>query len=84
MAKRKIRYALGAPEDEPKRRTKGPVKYHSTPRNPGGVLGWGDSEDNPLSPHFVPLEQRNEQQKARWWALHGRKKLRPAAGAYDP
>lgn len=32
----------------------------------------GSAEDNPLSPHFVPLRQRTANQEARWWALHQR------------
>lgn len=36
-----------------------------------------DDTNNPLSQNFMPLAERTEHQKARWWALYGRKRRFP-------
>lgn len=33
-----------------------------------------DKRDDPSSPEFVPLNARDEMEKARWWAARARKK----------
>lgn len=49
-----------------------PIKYFNTV--PDQNAGKVDDLDNPRSPAFVPLDQRGEAGKARWWALYGTKK----------
>jgi hypothetical protein len=70
---RKIRYAN--------------IRYHggnnlTTPGRPS--TEWKENEDNPMSINFVPVEDRNEMAKARWFALYGKKNRRPLAGQFDP
>lgn len=43
-----------------------------------------ESIDNPTSPNFLPMDSRTEHQKARWWALHGKKSTRSAMGQMEP
>lgn len=52
---------------------------------PGALAGaWKDSEDNPMSPSFVPLEARTPQAQARWWAGHNRRRRQtPVTGVFD-
>ena len=39
------------------------------------LLGpWNQSEDNPRSENFVPLEQRGELEKAIFWAMQSKRK----------
>ena len=45
---------------------------------------WRDSSDNPLSGAFIPLTERSEPGKARWWAKIARRINRPSHGQYDP
>lgn len=45
---------------------------------------WADSSDNPLSGAFVPLTERSEPGKARWWARIAQKLGRASHGQYDP
>lgn len=46
---------------------------------------WMDSPDNPLSGAFVPLTERSEPGKARWWARTAQKLGRSVShGQYDP
>lgn len=73
-APRKIRYASG-------------IEYFEgslTLPGPGLRELWRDSEDNPMSPTFVPLEARDERGKARWWAaINKRARQHPAVGVFD-
>lgn len=48
------------------------IRYHSSTQKGIGA-GYRDDQDNPLSQNFLPLEDRGESGKARWWALYGRK-----------
>ncbi len=42
------------------------------------------SRDDPRSPNFVPMDERAERAKARWWAMRAKRKDRnPAAGVFD-
>ena len=66
--------------EEPKKPRR--IKYalerdatHSAPR---------EDMDNPLSPNFLNLDARNEREKARWWALHGKKTVRDDSGVMEP
>lgn len=44
---------------------------------------WRESSDNPMSPTFVPLQDRGPQAQARWFAMQGRRKNdSPAAGVF--
>ncbi len=45
---------------------------------------WRDSPDNPLSGAFVPLTERSEHGKARWWARTAQQLKRPSHAQYDP
>lgn len=65
--------------------------------NPGQREPWDQSEDNPMSPNFVPVGEpdrkgldplhgkhvRSEQARARWWALHAKKGRNPVSGEFD-
>lgn len=65
--------------------------------NPGQRDPWSQSEDNPASATFVPVGEpnfrgldpvtekpvRSERARARWWALHAKKKRHPASGVFD-
>lgn len=45
---------------------------------------WRDSADNPMSPTFVPLEQRTESGRSRWWAnINRHKRQQAAVGVFD-
>lgn len=72
--KRKIKYATG--EDE----------FVETGRSvlthPGAEVPWQESPDNPMSPDFIPVAKRTEQQKARWWALLNKRKRKASHGVY--
>ena len=76
---KKIRYATPEGEEEaaipaPKDR----LLYHNR-----GVP-WRESEDNPLSPNFIPLTERSERARMRWWAQQQRRKKNTiAAGVFD-
>lgn len=52
-----------------------------------GVSGrtgkWRDDEDNPASPFFIPLTDRGEGGKARWWAHQAKRSKKPTHGVYD-
>lgn len=50
---------------------------------PGSRGPWAEDEDNPMSATFRSPEERTERQKARWWALNGKKNARPTHGEYD-
>ena len=39
--------------------------------------------DNPMSPNFLVLDARNEREKARWWAMHGKKNPRNDMGVME-
>lgn len=72
----RIRYALGGAE--------GPQYFSGSALTRPGTRGpWNEDEDNPLAPNFRPLDDRNDKEKARWWALHGKKSYRPSHGEYD-
>ncbi len=45
---------------------------------------WRDSADNPLSGAFLPLTERSEPSKARWWARIAQRNKRPDHVQYDP
>lgn len=47
------------------------IKYHSMTQGAG--TSFRDDMDNPLSQNFLPLDERGDRGKARWWALHGKK-----------
>lgn len=36
--------------------------------------GWSKDYDNPMADGFVPLENRDERDKSRWWALRNRRR----------
>jgi len=42
-----------------------------------------DDSDNPLSQNFLPLDDRGERGRARWWALHGKKYARKDVVEFD-
>lgn len=74
---KKIKYNLIVDDNAP--------KYHSAVTRPGARSPWHESADNPLSPNFMPPEQRGEMGRARFWAAHSRrKKAREGTGQFDP
>ena len=75
--KRSRRYALAGDDGSRIAYFKGSLT------RPGARGPWNEDEDNPLSPNFKPLEGRGDYEKARWWALHGKRGARPAHGEYD-
>lgn len=81
---RKLRYAT--PDDAPDEpvAARARPRYHGSVTRPGATSPWGDSPDNPLSPNFVPLTNRTERGKARWWALKAKNSGRPTHGVFDP
>lgn len=44
---------------------------------------WRSDPNNPNSPNFVPLTERTERDKARFWALFSRKSRRQDHGVFD-
>lgn len=73
MARKKIRYAAG-----------GDMNVGEALVRPGVRVPWSESEDNPLSPNFIPLTERGEHAKARFWAMTNRRdKSSPVAGVFD-
>lgn len=58
------------------------IRYHSSTQRGVGSSGRDDS-DNPLSQNFLPLDDRGEQGKARWWALHGKRFARKDVVEFD-
>ena len=70
-------------DDKPPRRR---IKYALTGSDvttPGTrSVKWADSENNPLSAGFIPLTEREENGKARWWALHARRNKRQVHGVF--
>lgn len=52
---------------------------------PGARDPWKDSSDNPMSPAFVPLTERGESGRARWWARFARRTVtsRPKNGIFE-
>lgn len=73
MTARRIKYATG-------------IEYFEGSLTlPGGGARelWRDSDDNPMSPTFVPLEVRDERGKARWWSNYNRRaRQHPAVGVF--
>lgn len=53
--------------------TKPAIKYFGNHQR-GPVVSIRDDSDNPLSENFIPLQDRSEYDKARWWALYSKKK----------
>lgn len=51
---------------------------------PGNHTGYTRDQDNPLSDQFIPVEDRDEMGKARFWALMARREHRPAVTVMDP
>lgn len=48
------------------------IKYHvSAERERQLTMA---EEDDPMSPSFIPLTERNETDRARWWASRARQK----------
>lgn len=56
----------------------------ATETNRGPRVPWKDDVDNPLSPAFVPLTERGERDKSRWWALSQKRARTHEHGEYDP
>lgn len=63
----------------------------TTKRKPIEYLGkdgsqgqkWSESIHNPMAASFVPLTDRSERAKARWWAIHAKKAgSRPTHGEF--
>lgn len=48
------------------------IKYFGSGQTSVGSRA-ADDTDNPLSRNFLPLDERGEYGKARWWALFGKK-----------
>ena len=83
--RRKIRYKGGV--DEAGNPKPPGIQYHggNLDLSPGGVrVPWRESQDNPMSPSFIPLTERNERAKSRWWALYNKRNARPSHGVFDP
>lgn len=74
MARKKIKYASGTDDFSTGFLTR-----------PGARVPWGEDEDNPLSPNFTPLTDRGERSKARFWAMHERRRKSTgnSHGVYD-
>lgn len=52
---------------------------------PGAATPWNESPDNPMSPHFVALEDRGPIGQARFWAAaEKRKNATQRHGQFDP
>lgn len=65
-------------EDAPKARR---IRYHLG--SDGAPAPRSQDADNPLSQNFVPLTERDERGRSRWWALHGKRFGRASSGEYD-
>ncbi len=59
------------------------VLTHSSLTRPGARTPWSEDPDNPMSPAFVPLTERGERGKARFWARNARRRGRQIAGIFD-
>lgn len=57
-------------------RTRRNIKYMVTPQ---AEKAGEDEINNPLSPVFMPLEERTEYGKARWWAMRSERKRKGQA-----
>lgn len=55
------------------------IKYFVGPQRDDQRPKAADDSNNPASMNFLPLEERTERGRARWWALHGTKKRRDQA-----
>lgn len=76
VRKARIKYALNSGGNIP---TSGGVT------RPGARGPWSESEDNPLSPNFLPPEERGEMGRARFWASYEQhRKSVVKAGQFDP
>lgn len=53
------------------KRPKKRIKYVDGAGTPS--VRWGENPDNPMSPAFIPLTERGENAKARWWAMQSMK-----------
>ena len=73
--RKKIKYATG--EDEFVETGQTTLLTH-----PGAQVPWQENPDNPMSPDFIPVAKRTEQQKARWWALLEKRKRKVSHGVY--
>lgn len=58
------------------------IKYFLGPQGTAHAPAKDDS-DNPHSENFLPLGERTEREKARWWALHSKVRDRRAMGELD-
>jgi hypothetical protein len=60
-----------------------PIEYAIT--RPGAQYSIVGGRDDPLSANFVPLTERTENDRARFWAQWSRRKHagRPPAGVFD-
>ncbi len=83
--KKRVKYATSPDgKDEAEAAHRQRIGYHGgSLTQPGNVGPWRDSPDNPMAPGFVPLTDRSERAKARWWALRSRHPTRPTHGVYD-
>ena len=74
MARKRIKYAFGGDADV----GEGMLR-------PGAKVPWAESEDNPMSPNFVPLTDRGEKSIARFWAMHAQRSrnTEDSHGVYD-
>jgi hypothetical protein len=63
---------MADPTDDPRVRRRN-IRYHLSQQGAGRVKASEDTE-NPMAANFMPLAERSERGRARWWALHGRRK----------
>lgn len=76
MAKR-IKYALNSNGAE--------TTYANVVSRPGAKGPWSESEDNPMSNHFIPPGERGQMGQARFWAMAAkRRKQVIKSGQFDP
>jgi hypothetical protein len=64
------------------------IQYHEAiERNGtggGGMSPWSEDKDNPMSPSFLPPDERTPTGESRWWALAlHRKKSKYSIGVFD-
>lgn len=59
----------------------GRIRYVNNPLT--ATTGWAVDRDNPLSPAYVPVEERSEMEKAIWWADLHRRKPTSGVGVFD-
>ncbi|HEY6019117.1 MAG TPA: hypothetical protein VIY48_04230 [Candidatus Paceibacterota bacterium] len=58
------------------------IKYHVSAEREKQMMA--SEEDDPMSASFIPLTERSETDKARWWANHAKaKRLRRNFAEFD-